>query len=210
MQNLYEVITTLVNEKSVLESKSKHLLTAVELGDVSASDEYDEVAAQLSMVESQLEKIENKYAIDIDEMSRIISVATGKHYVPKFFREVTHINGKTRCTHTFAACFVGEENKYYQNQNREILLIDAGYHNLLDDIDKRNGIVQFSGSEMFETEQLNLKEIYEDTNFIKMFTQPGVHTEVNKVFEQKVNTMLAKHLKTIKVANVDENLGQGR
>lgn len=185
MRNLYEVITDLVNEKSKLEARTKHLLDAIELGDIPATDEYNEVATKISQIESQIADIESKYAIDIDKMSKIISSATGVQYVPKFFREVTNKNGKISCTHVFATCFVSEENMYYQNQNKEIVLIESGYHKLIDDIDNRNGVIQFSGSEMFETEQLNIRKIYKSTNFIKMFTQPKVHTEVNKVFEKK-------------------------
>ena len=97
---------------------------------------------------------------------------------------------------------------YYLNQNKEVLLIEAGYHKLLDDIDAKSGVIQFSGSEMFETERLDLKEIYSNTNFIKMFTQPKVYTEVSKVFEKRVKPMLTKHLQKVEVSNVDKNLGR--
>lgn len=210
MQNLYEVITALVNKKSVLDARAEHLMTAVQLGDVAANDEYDYVATQIVQIESELTNIEKKYSVGVVEMAKIISDATGKHYVPKIFGEVAQRSGKTACTNSFVACYINEKSVYYFDPYHEILLKEEKYHELLDDIDSRNGTIQFSGSEMFEDEQLNPRVIYEKTNFIKMFTQPKVHTEVNKVFEKKIKPLLIKYLQSIKVDSVDGNLGHGR
>ena len=209
MKSLYDSITSLGKKKTELNTQLKNLKIAIELGDVPASDEYDDVMAEIECVKSQLADIEKKYAIGVDEMAKIISDATGKHYKPKFFREVVREDGRIICSYSFVACYINENNMYYIDPYREILLKEGAYHKLLDDIDARNGIVQFSGSEMFEDEQLNLKEIYENINFIKMFTQPKTNTEVSNGFAKNVAPLLTKHLQSIKVASVDENLGNG-
>ena len=207
MQNLYKLITDLVEKRETLIEELKPLFLNAKNGTMDEKMIYITALNELKRVEKQIANIENKYAISVADMSEVISRATGKQYTPKIFREVTCNDGKTRCTYSFTACFVNDQNVQFYNPYYEVLLVEGGYHKLLDDIAVKNGIVQFSGSEMFESEQLNLKEIYSNTNFLKMFTQPKVHTEVSKAFEKRVKPLLAKHLQSIKVSSVDKNLG---
>ena len=210
MQNLYEVITNLVARRVDLEKRVKELFPNAKNGNLEERALYGRALSELKKVKIQIEDIEKKYAIGVVEMAKIISDATGKHYVPKIFGEVAQRSGKTACTNSFVACYINEKSVYYFDPYHEILLKEEQYNKLLDDIDSRNGVIQFSGSELFEDEQLNPRGIYENTNFIKMFTQPKVHTEVNKVFEKRVKPLVISHLQSIEVDCVDENLSQAR
>ena len=88
MQNLYQIIKSLVDEKEELNRRCGILKYGARCGIPEAKEEFDKIVERLHVVNDQIDRINREYAIGIKEMGVIISKNMGETYIPKIFKEV--------------------------------------------------------------------------------------------------------------------------
>ena len=203
MQNLYELITNLVKERSDLFRQDNSIENYAHFGAIKGKADFDKKVARYRQIEKQIESIEKDYAIGIKEMGEIISKNKGETYIPKIFHEYCD-----RDYFGFVGCYVNKDSKYYTNPNYEIDVSPKEYADIIWD-DKRYIRFSYTGA----SNQLNSpKEFYDSTNFIKLYTGRYFSLAMHNfcgAFIHEIKPMLRKELENIEVASVDENLGQG-
>ena len=165
-----------------------------------ASDRYDRAS-------QKLEDIERDYAINIQDLANIISQYTGVKYVAKIFRELGEDNGVTHYTHRYIACFVNEDNPYYQC-TEGVIIPTSKYKEMLRDLGKTKSFV-FSRSEELCFVPLNPEPYLERVNFIQCITRGYCDSMINDRFMKRVAPMIKADLENTNVINNDENFNIG-
>lgn len=209
MKSVYDLLTHLVNERERISDRCNLLKYDAMHGEPEVKAEYDGLVARYKQVEQQISNLEKQYFIGINDMGKIISKYTGKHYVPKIFRELYNKDGQNYYTYSFIACYINDQNPYYSNENYQICLMEDEYHKLLDGINGKAHTIQFSGSEMFEFEQLFPAGLVEHANFIKNCIYTFPNREISTDFKNRIKPLLIKHLQSLEVVSVDENIDLG-
>ena len=85
MQNLYDRITNLVKEREELNRRGGILKYDARRGIPEAKEEFDRIVARYKQVEVEIDRIDQDYAIGIEEMGEIISKNMGLHTVVNKF-----------------------------------------------------------------------------------------------------------------------------
>ena len=210
MQNLYETITSLVDEKKELNRRGGILKYDARRGIHEAKEEFDKIVARLHVVNDQIDRINREYAIGIEEMGRIISKNMGETYIPKIFKEVYEKDGERYYTERFIACYINQSHPYYSNEKYEISVLEDEFKSLLQNLDKTNSIM-FSNSGELNYRPLAPHYAFIGTNFINKYTY-GHNTDFDdfcRKFIKKVEPMLVEELKSTNVIVNDDNFNNG-
>ena len=207
--NLYERITSLVNEREELKRRGGILKYDAKRGIPEAKEEFDKIVARYKQVEAEIDRIDQDCAIDIEGMGKIISKNMGEIYIPKIFKEVYEKDGGRYYTERFMACYINQSHPYYSNEKYSISVLEDEFKTLMQNLDKTNTIM-FSNSGELNYRPMFPANAFRGTNFIKIYTRGWHHTyDFSNSFIEKVEPMLINELESIEVASVDENLGQG-
>ena len=209
MQNLYDRITNLVKEREELNRRGGILKYDARRGIPEAKEEFDRIVARYKQVEVEIDRIDQDYAIGIEEMGEIISKNMGETYIPKIFNEVYEKDGERYYTERFMACYINQSHPYYSSEKYSISVLEDEFKTLMQNLDKTNTIM-FSNSGELDYRPMFPANAFRGTNFIKIYTGGWHHTyDFSNSFIEKVEPMLIKELEHTNIIVNDENFNNG-
>lgn len=210
MQNLYELLTSLVDERAELKRMGGILKYDARRGEPTAKETFDKIVVRYKQVDKQIDTIEDEYAIGINEMGEIISKHTGKHYVPKLFREVYEKDGERYYSYRFIACYINEKHPYYSNEKYSIAVLEDEFKNLANNLDATGSIMFSNSGVLGNYKPLCPEYAFKGTNFIKKYIYGDLSIdEISCDFMEKVEPMLKAELASTNIITNDESFSQG-
>lgn len=210
MQNLYQIIKSLVDEREKLNRRCGILKYDARCGKPEAKEEFDKIVARLHVVNDQIDRINREYAIGIKEMGVIISKNMGGTYIPKIFKEVYEKDGARYYSERFIACYINQKHPYYSHDDYEISVMEDEFKTLMQNANKNNNIM-FSNSGELDYRPFTPHYAFIGTNFISKYTYnyDNSFEYFCRKFIKKVEPMLVEELKSTNVIVNDDNFNNG-
>ncbi len=209
MRNLYEVITSLVDERDELNRQGGILKYDAKCGEPTAKEAYDKIVARYKQVEAEIDDIEKKYAIGIEDVCNYLFRYNHTKYRPVIFRETEKEVDGIYYTDEFVACYISQANPYYFRPIKEIAISADEYNKILKTL-QRTGSICFSRSEDLDFETTSPAQYLNRVNFIEIFTRPidydGI---VSKAFIDYIKPMIKQDLKETNIIANDEKFDLG-
>lgn len=211
MQNLYQIIKSLVDEKEELNRRCGILKYGARCGIPEAKEEFDKIVERLHVVNDQIDRINREYAIGIKEMGVIISKNMGETYIPKIFKEVYEKDGARYYSERFIACYINQKHPYYSHNDYEISVMEDEFKTLMQNANKNNNIMFSNSAELGNYRPLRPKYAFIGTNFISKYTYnyDNSFEYFCRKFIKKVEPMLVEELKSTNVIVNDDDFNNG-
>ena len=194
MINLYEYINCLRLRRQGLRETMENIKHTLPFNE----EAYNINENRCDIVEKQIAKIErdDRCNIDIRTVGKMIKSYTGCSYEFKVFTEQRVRDRQTSYNYQFVACFVNENNPYYDKKNTN--LYPDEYIDLVRSLSKDNSIL-ISSSDNIDFMPSYPKIDIEEINFIYLFTRGYLDDIISKDFAQLVKPILEAQLKTIEL-----------
>ena len=205
MNNLYELIKNLKEEKEVLREEGMRL----RYNAVRDPKSYNKVAGRYRKVEEVLNNIEYNCNINYNGVAEIISEQTGLEHRFKIFRELKTKDKESYYTNRFVICYINNTNKYFKvplDENLAICLQQEEYEKMLKHLKITNSVILSRSEELNSQVVVAPIWLVTNINFIKYITNDKMYSNVvSNSFEDIFKPMLKNSLQKITINSLNQS-----